>query len=325
MNLIRRQFLAFTGAVLASQMQSRVAFAQAYPNKLVRIIVGFPAGSTADLLARLAGEVLSERLSQPFIIENRPGASGNIALETVVRAPADGYTLLLIVSPYAVNATFYSNLKFNFVRDIAPVAGLGRGPLVLVVNPAFPARNVPEFIAFARANPGKINMASSGNGTTTHVAGELLRLLTGLDMHHVPYRGEPPALTDLIGGQVQVMFSVLPASIAQIRAGQLRALAVTSATRFNALPHIPPLGDFVPGFEASGWQGLGAPRGTRREIIESLNKELNAGLADPKIKARLFDLGLASFVLSPGEFGTHIESETEKWAKVIRAANIKPN
>jgi tripartite-type tricarboxylate transporter receptor subunit TctC len=323
MNLVRRQFLSLSGAAVAAPALSRFAFAQAYPSKPVRIIVGFVPGSTTDILARLVGQALSERWGQPFIVENRPGASSNIAVEAVVRAPADGYTLLLIASPNAVNATFFDNLKFNFVRDIAPVAGLGRGPLVLLVNPSFPAKTVPEFIAYVKANPGKINIASSGNGTTTHVSGELLKISAGLDMHHVPYRGEPAALTDLVAGQVQAMFSVLPPSIAQIKAGQLRALAVTSTTRSDALPDVAPLSDFVPGFEASGWQGLGAPRGTPTEIIERLNKEVNAAFADAKIKSRLFDLGLTPFAVSPSAFGNHIEAETEKWGKVVRAAKIR--
>jgi tripartite-type tricarboxylate transporter receptor subunit TctC len=323
MKLSRRTFLHLAAGAAALPGVSRFAWSQAYPSRPVRIIVGFPAGGTADILARLVGQSLSERFGQPFIVESRPGAGGNIGTEAVVRAPSDGYTLLLVTSPNAVNATFYGNLSFNFVRDIAPVAGLGRAPLVMVVNPSVPAKTVPEFIAYAKANPGKLNMASGGNGVTSHVAGELFKMMAGIDMLHVPYRGEPPALTDLFAGQVQVMFVLLPPSIEHIRAGRLRALAITTAMRSEALPNIPTVSEFVPGYEASGWQGVGAPKNTPTEIIDKLNREISAGLADPMIKARLADLGSSPFASSPADFGKHIADETEKWGKVIRAANIK--
>ena len=287
-------------------------------------IVGFAAGGAPDILARLMGQWLSERLGQPFVIENRPGAGSNIATEAVVRAPPDGYTLLLVSPANAINATLYDKLNFNFIRDIAPVAGIIREPHVMVVNPSVPAKTVPEFIAYAKANPGKLNMASAGNGTAAHVAGELFKMMTGVDMVHVPYRGAAPALTDLLGGQVQVMFAAMPASIEYIRAGKLRALAVTTATRSEALPDIPTVGEFVPGYEASAWFGVGAPKNTPAEIIDKLNKEINAALADPKIKARLADLGGTVLPGSPADFGKLIADETEKWGKVIRAANIKP-
>ena len=280
----------------------------------------FAPGGGADIIARLIGQWLSERLGQPFIIENRPGAGSNIATEAVVHAPADGYTLLLVSPANAINATLYDKLNFNFIRDIAPVAGIIRVPNVMVVNPSVPAKTVPEFIAYAKANPGKLNMASAGIGTAPHVAGELFKMMAGVDMVHVPYRGDGPALTDLIGGQVQVMFAAMPSSIEYIRAGKLRALAVTTATRSEALPDIPTVGDFVPGYEASGWYGIGAPKNTPAEIIDKLNKEINAGLADPKIKARLADLGGTVLPGSPADFGKLIADETEKWAKVIKFA-----
>jgi tripartite-type tricarboxylate transporter receptor subunit TctC len=303
---------------------SRLAWAQAYPSRPVRIIVGFSPGGPQDILARLLGQWLSERLGQPFIVENRPGAAGNIAAEAVARASADGHTLLLIGPPNAINATLYDKLNFNFIHDIAPVASISREPNAMVVNPSVPAKTVPEFIAYAKANPGKLSMASGGNGSAGQVAGELFKMMAGVDMVHVPYRGGAPAMTDLLGGQVQVYFGPMPSSIEYIKTGKLRALAVTTATRLEALPDVPTVGDFVPGYEASSVFGLGAPRNTPAEIVDKLNKEINAGLADPKIKARLADLGGSVLALSPVDFGKLIAEETEKWGKVIRAANIKP-
>jgi tripartite-type tricarboxylate transporter receptor subunit TctC len=289
----------------------------------VRIVVGFPPGGGADITARLFGQWLSERLGQPFIIENRPGAGSNTATEAVVRAPADGYTLLVVGTFNAFNATLYDKLNFNFIRDIAPVASIDRAPLMMVVNPSVPAKTVPEFIAFATANPGKISMASAGNGTTPHVAGELFKMMAGIDMVHVPYRGNGPAITDLLGGQVQVLFAGAPESIEHIRAGRLRPLAVTDTTRLEALPDIPTVGEFVAGYEASAWLGLGAPKNTPTEFIEKLNNAINAGLADPKIKARLAEMGGILLAGSPADFGKFIAEETDKWGKVIRALNIK--
>jgi tripartite-type tricarboxylate transporter receptor subunit TctC len=286
--------------------------------------VGFPPGGGTDIIARLIGQWLSERLGQQLVIENRPGAGSNIATEGVVRAAADGYTLLLVSAAHAINATLYDRLNYNFLRDIAPVAGVIRVPNLMEVNPSLPPKSVPEFIAYAKANPGKVNYASGGNGTAQHLAGELFKTMTGVDMVHVPYRGDAPALTDLIGGQVQVMFGNMPSSIEHIRAGKLRPLAVTTAARSEALPDLPPVGDFVPGYEASTWQGLGAPGNTPAEIVDKLNKEINAALSDPKIKARLADLGGTVLSGSPADFGRLIADETEKWGKVIRAANIKP-
>ena len=320
----RRKFLHLAAGAAALPAVSRIARAQAYPSRPVRIIVGFPAGGLSDVLARLMGQWLSERLGQPFVIENRPGAGGNIGAETVVKAAPDGYTLYLSSSPNAISATLYDNLNFNFIRDIAPVASISISPLVMEVNPSVPAKTVPEFIAYAKANPGKLNMASNGNGTTSHLAGELFKMMTGINMLHVPYRGAAPALTDLIGGQVQVMFDVMASSIEHIRAGKLRALAVTTATRSEALPDVPNVGEFLPGFEASAWQGVGVPKNTPTEIVDKLNKEINAGLADPKLRARLADLGGTVIGGSPADFGKLIADETEKWGKVIRAANIKP-
>jgi tripartite-type tricarboxylate transporter receptor subunit TctC len=324
MKLPRRQFLHLAAGVAALPAISHIAGAQAYPSRPVRIIVGFPAGGGADIVARLMGQWLSERFGQPFIIENRPGAGSNIAAEAVVRSSADGYTFLLVTLPAnAINATLYDKLNFNFIRDIAPVAGLTRDPNVMLVNPSFPAKTVPEFIAYAKANPGKVNMASSGVGSAQHVAGELFRAMTGVQVNHVPYRGAAPALTDLISGQVQVYFDVMTSSIEHIRAGRLRALAVTTATRSEALPDIPTVGDFVPGYEASNIRGVGAPKNTPAEIVDRLNKEINAALADPRIKSRLIDLGSTAYVSSPVEFGRLIADETEKWAKVIKFAGIK--
>jgi tripartite-type tricarboxylate transporter receptor subunit TctC len=321
--LPRRRLLQLAAGAAALPSVSRVAWAQAYPTRPVRIIVGFPAGSSGDIIARLMGQWLSERLGQPFITENRPGAGANIGTEAVVRAPPDGHTLLQVASANAINATLYDKLNFNFIRDIAPVATIMRGAFVMVVNPSVPARTVPEFIAYAKANPGKINFASVGNGTTPHVGGELFKMMTGVNMVHVPYRGSPPALTDLIAGQVQMSFVATVASIEYIRAGKLRALAVTTTTRSDVLPDLPTVGEFVPGFEASIWFGIGAPKNTPTEIVDRLNKEINAGLADPRIKTQLGDLGGTVLAGSPADFGTLIAEETEKWGKVIRAANIK--
>ena len=287
-------------------------------------MAGFPAGSAPDILARLIGEWLSERLGQPFVIENRLGAAGNIATEAAVRASPDGHTLLLVVTANAISATLYEKLNFNFIRDIIPVASVVRNPLVMEVNPSLPVKTVPEFIAYAKANPGKLNMSSGGNGTSQHVAGELFKMMTGVDLVHVPYRGAAPALTDLLGGQAQVMFPGMPGSIEYIRAGQLRALAVTTETRSEALPDIPTVSDFVPGYESSQWFGVGAPKNTPIEIIDKLNKEINAGLADPKIKARLADLGGTLLAGSPADFGKLIADETAKWGKVVKFAGLKP-
>ena len=303
---------------------SRIAMAQTYPSRRVRIVVGFPPGGGADIVARLIGQWLSEQLGQPFIVENRPGAVSNIGTEAVVRAPPDGYTLLMVTTPNVINATLYDNLNFNFIRDIAPVAGLTRDFLVMLVNPSVPVKTVPEFIAYAKANPGKLSMASAGNGSPQHIAGELFKIMTGVDMVHVPYRGTAPALTDLLAGQVQVVFEIITASIEYIRAGKLRALAVTSPMRLEALPDVPTVSDFLPGYETSIFRGVGAPKNTPAKIIDKLNKAINAGLADPKIKTRIADLGAAVLPMSPNEFGKLIADETEKWGKVIRAANIKP-
>ena len=319
-----RQFLHLAAGAAALPAVSRIARAQAYPSRPVRIIVGVAAGGTLDILARVMGQWLSERLGQPFIIENRPGASTNIATEAVVRAPANGYTLLSVSPSNAINATLYEKLNFTFIGDIAPVAGIIRAANVMVVNPSVPAKTVPEFIAYAKANPGKLNMSSGGNGTSQHVAGELFKMMTGVDLVHVPYRGAAPALTDLLGGQAQVMFPGMPGSIEYIRAGQLRALAVTTETRSEALPDIPTVSDFVPGYESSQWFGVGAPKNTPIEIIDKLNKEINAGLADPKIKARLADLGGTLLAGSPADFGKLIADETEKWGKVVKFAGLKP-
>ena len=303
---------------------SRIAWAQSYPTRPVRIIVGFTAGGVNDTLARLIGQWLSERLGQPFIIENRPGAGGNVGTEAVVRSPADGYTLLLVQTPNAINATLYDKLNYNFIRDIAPVSSISLEPEVVVVNPSVPAKTVPEFIAYAKANPSQLNFASAGNGVAGHLAGELFKMMTGISMVHVPYRGGAPAVTDLLGGQVQVMFLVISASIEHIKAGKLRPLAVTSAARSEALPDVPTVGEFVPGYESSVWFGVGAPKNTPAEIVDKLNKEINTGLADPAIKARLDRLGITVFAGSPAGFGKFIAEETEKWGKVIRTANIKP-
>jgi tripartite-type tricarboxylate transporter receptor subunit TctC len=324
MELPRRQFLHLAASAAAALALSRVAWAQAYPSRPVRLIVpGAPAGAP-DILARLMGQWLSERLGHPFVIDNRPGAGGNIAIEAVVKAPADGYTLLLVSIQGAINATLYEKLNYNFTRDIEPVASISRETLALEVTPSFPAETVPELIAYAKANPGKLSMATPGIGSTPHLAGELFKMMAGLDIVHVPYRASAPALTDVIGGQVQVIFGPLSSSIEYVRAGKLRALAVSAASRSGALPDIPPLADFLPGYDVSGWFGIGAPKNTPAEIVERLNKEINAGLADPKLKARVGDLGATVFTGSQADFRKFIADETEKWAKVIRAANIKP-
>src|SRR5258708_6288321 len=318
----RRQFLQLATMAVGLPAVSRMANAQAYPTRPVRLVVGFAAGGAPDIAARLLAQWLSERLGQQFIIENRPGAGANIATEFVVDAPADGYTLLLINISNAVNATLYQKLKYDFIRDIAPVASISHENYGMEVHPSFPAKTVPEFIAYAKANPGKLNMASPGNGTGPHVAGELFKIMAGVDMVHVAYRGSPPALTDLLAGQVQMMFSPLSSSIEYVRGGKLRALAVTTAARSEVLPDVPTVGEFVPGYEASGWFGVGAPRKTPVEIVDRLNQEINVGLADAKLKARLADLGAAVFVGSPSDFAKHIAAETEKWGKVVRAASL---
>jgi tripartite-type tricarboxylate transporter receptor subunit TctC len=324
MKLPRRQFLQLAAGAAVLPAVSRFAWAQTYPTRPVRVIVPFaPAGDT-DLVARLIGQWLSERLGQQFVIENRPGAGTNIGTEAVVRAPADGYTLLLASPPAAINATLYDKLNFVFLRDIAPVAGVIRAPFVMEVNPSVSSKTVPEFIAYAKANPGKISMASAGIGSGPHVAGELFKMMAAVNTIHVPYRGQGPALTDLLGGQVQFYFAGIPSSIQYLRAGKLRALAVTTATRSEVLPEIPTLSDFLPGYEASFWGGFCAPKGTPAEIVDKLNKEINAGLADPKMKARIADLGATVLSGSPADFAKLIADETEKWGQVIRAANIKP-
>jgi tripartite-type tricarboxylate transporter receptor subunit TctC len=302
---------------------SRIAMAQSYPTRPVRLVAGFPPGGAVDMVARLMGQWLSERLGTPFVIENRAGAGGNIAAEAVVRASPDGYTLLMVNVANAINATLYDKLSFNIIRDIAPVASIMRAPGVMVVTPSVPAKTVPEFIAYARANPGKINMASAGNGSSGHVFGELFKFMTAVNMQHVPYRGGAPALTDLLGGQVQVYFGPIPETIEHIRAGKLRPLAVTTAMRLESLPNIPTVGEFVPGYEASGWHGVGVPTNTPREIVEKLNSEINAALADPKLKARLADLGGVPLRGLPADFGKLIAEESEKWAKVVKFAGIK--
>src|SRR5262245_56050059 len=321
MKLPRRNFLHLAAGAAALSAVSRFAWAQTYPTRPVRIIVGFPAGGGADIVARLIGQWLSERLGQQFVIENRPGAATNIATEAVVRAPPDGYTLLLVVPANAISATLYDNLNFNFIRDITPVASLLRVPFVMVVNPFFPAKTVPEFITYAKANPGKVKWASTGNATVTHVAGELFKMMAGVKMVNVPYRGDPHV--DLLGRQVDVYFSPMPASIEYIKAGKLHGLAVTTATRSEVLPDVPTVGEFVPGYEASGWYGIGAPKNTPTEIVDKLNNEINAALADPNMKVRLADLGGTVLALSPADFGKLIAEETGKWGKVTRASNIK--
>jgi tripartite-type tricarboxylate transporter receptor subunit TctC len=319
----RRQFLHLAAGAAALPAVSRFAWAQAYPTRPVRIIVPIGPGGANDIAARLIGQPLSERLGRQFIIENRPGGGNNVGTEAVVRAPPDGYTLLGVAPPNAVNASLYDELNFNFIRDIAPVAAIVRFPQLFVVNPSMPVNTVPELIAYAKANPGKINMASVGNGSSPHVAGELFKMMTGVNMVHVPYRGIAPELTDLLSGQVQFTVISTAASIEYVRAGKLRALAVTTATRWEGLPDLPTVGDFVPGYEATNWYGIGAPKNIPAAIVVKLNTEINASLADPKLQARLAELGGIAMTGSPADFGKLIAEETEKWAKVIRAANIK--
>jgi tripartite-type tricarboxylate transporter receptor subunit TctC len=323
MKLARRQFLQLAAGAAALPAVSRIARAQTYPSRPVRLIVGFAAGGGYDIVARLIGQWLSERLGQPFVIENRPGAGTNIATEAVVRAPPDGYTLLLIGSTNAINTTFYQKLSFNFIRDIAPVSSITRQPQAMLANPLFPAKTIPEFIDYAKANSGKVNMSSPGIGTISHLAGELFKLMAGVNLVHVPFGGNGPALTALLGGQVDVSVASLPSSIEYIRTRKLLGLAVTTATRAEALPDVPSVGEFVTGYEVSAWYGVGTPKETPVDVIDKLNKEINAGLADPKLKARLADFGGTVFALSPVEFGKFIAEETEKWGKVIREVNIK--
>ena len=323
MKLPRRQVLHLAAGAAALPAVSLLAWAQAYPTRPVRLIVPFGPAGASDITARLIGQWLSERLGQQFVIENRPGAGGNIGTEAVVRAAPDGYTLLYVTTPNAVNATLYDKLNFNFIRDIAPVAPIVRFPYIMVVNPSVPAKTLPEFIAYAKANPGKINMASVGIGSTPHINGELFKVMTGTNMVHVPYRGAAAVLTDLLSGQVQLFFGTPASSLEYVRTGKLRALAVTIERRLDALPDIPTVGDFVPGYEASNWYGIGAPRNTPVEVIEKLNKETNAGLADPKIKARIADLGGSVLTGSPADFGRLIADETEKWGKVVKFVGIK--
>jgi tripartite-type tricarboxylate transporter receptor subunit TctC len=324
MTFQRRQLLHLAAGAAALPAMSRIArAAQAYPTRPVRLIVGFAPGGGGDIYARLIGQSLSERLGQSVIIDNRPGAGSNVAVEAVVNAAPDGYTLLIVGSPQAINATLYDKLNFNFIRDIAPVAGISVSANIMEVNPSVPVKTVPEFIAYAKANPGKVNMASGGNGASQHLSGELFKMLTGVNMVHVPYRGEALALPDLLSGQVQILFGNMSSSLEHVRSGRLRALAVTTATRSQALPDVPTVGHFVPGYEASVWNGVGAPKNTPAEIIDKLNREVNAALADPRVKARFADLGGMALAGSPAELGRFIADETEKWGKVIRAANIK--
>ena len=323
MKVSRRGFLYLAAGAAALPTVTRIAGAETYPTRPVHIIVGYAPGGATDIMARLVGQWLSERLGQQFVIENRPGAGSNIAAEAVVRAPADGYTLLLVGVSNAINATLYDRLNFNFIRDITPVAGIIRDTYVMVVNPSFPAKTVPEFVAYAKADPGRINFGSAGIGSPNHVTGELFKIMTGVNLMHVPYRGIALALSDLLGGQVQVAFASMPSSIEFIRAGRLRALAVTTATRSEVLPDVPTVGEFVPGYEASAWYGIGAPKATPAEIVDKLNKEINAALADPKMKARLADLGGTPFLGSPADFGKLIADDTERWGKVVEFSGAK--
>jgi tripartite-type tricarboxylate transporter receptor subunit TctC len=324
MALGRRRFLYLVaGAATAVPALVRLADAQSYPARSVRLIIGYPPGGSADITARLLAQALSERLGQSFVVESRPGGGTNIATEAVVRASPDGYTLLLVAPANAINATLYDKLNYNFIRDTEPVAGLIRFPNVMVVNPSVPAKTVPEFIAYARANPGKINMASSGNGSTIHVSGELFKMMTGVNMLHVPYRGGAPALTDMLGGQVQVMFDNLPTSLEYIRAGKLRALAVNGTARSDLLPDVPTMSEFVPGYEASAWYGIGAPRDTPAEIVMKLNSEINAILADSKMKARVTEMGATMLAGSPADFAGLVADETEKWRKVVKFSGAR--
>jgi tripartite-type tricarboxylate transporter receptor subunit TctC len=325
MRLPRRTFLRLAAGAVALPAVSRIASAQAYPSRPIRIIIGYTPAGSADITARLMGQWLSERLGQTVVIENRPGAGTNLATEAVVRAPADGYTLLLVAPANAINATLFEKLNHNYLRDIAPVAGINRFPNVMEVNPSVPVKTVPEFIAYAKANAGKLSMASSGAGSTIHMSGELFKMMTGINMTHVPYRGSAPALTDMISGQVQVMFDNIPTSIEHIRAGKLRALAVTGSTRSELLPDIPMVADYIPGYEASAWYGLGAPRGTPPEIIEKLNTTVNAILAEPAVKKKFADMGATLIVSSPADFGKYVADETEKWGKVAKFSGAKPD
>ena len=324
MTLPRRQFLHAAAGAVAFSALLLSAQAQTYPNRPVRIVVGFPAGGPTDIVARVMAQWLSERLGQEFFVENRPGAASNIGTEAALRSPPDGYSLLQVTSSNAVNATFYEKLNFDLMRDMTPVAGIIRVPFVMVITPSIPAKSVPEFIAYAKANPGKINMASGGIGTSTHISGEFFKMMAGVNLTHVPYRGSAPALTDMIGGQVHVMFDILPSSLQYIRAGTLRALAVRSTTRSEVLPELPTLSDFLPGYESSAWYGIGAPRNTPNEIVGKLNSEVNAGLADAKIKARLADLGGTVAPGTPADFGKFVADEIEKWGKVIKFSGARP-
>ena len=324
MALSRRRVLELATGAIAFAAILGSARAQTYPTRPVRIIVGFPAGGPSDITARLIAQWLSEHLGQEFVVENRPGAASNIATEAALRAPPDGYTLLLVTSTNAINATFYENLNFNFMSDITPVAGIIRVPFVMEINPSIQAKTVPEFIAYAKANPGKINMASGGIGTSVHIAGELFKMMAGVNLVHVPYRGSAPALTDMISGQVHVMFDILTSSIQHIRSGALRALAVTSERHSEALPDLPTVGDFLPGYEATAWYGIAAPKNTPSEIVDKLNNEVNAGLADPKIKARFAELASAVIPGSPADFGRLVGDEIQKWAKVVKFSGAKP-
>jgi tripartite-type tricarboxylate transporter receptor subunit TctC len=321
----RRQFLHLASGAVALPALSRIASAQTYPTRPVRLVVGFAAGQAIDILARLIAQSLSERFGQQFVVENRPGGGGNIATEAVVRAPPDGYTLLAVGSNNMINATLYEKLNFDFIRDIALVASIYRVPQVMEVNPSFPAKTLPELVAYAKANPGKINFASAGNGSVAHVTAELFKMMAGVNMQHVPYRGAAPALTDLLGGQVHLMFDNMPSSIEHIRAGRLRPLAVTATARLEGLPDVPTVADFLPGFETSAWAGIGAPKNTPAEIIDQLNRETNAALADPKLKARVADLGGMVFPLSPAEYEKRVAEETEKWGKVVKFSGARPD
>jgi tripartite-type tricarboxylate transporter receptor subunit TctC len=323
MKLPRRRFLHIAAGAATLPVAARIARAQAFPTRPVHLIIGYTPGGSADITARLMGQWLTDRLGQTVVIENRPSGGTIIATESVVHAAPDGYTLLLVAPANAINPSIYEKLNHDFMRDIVPVAGINRFPNVMEVNPSVPVTTVPEFIAYAKANPGKLNMASSGNGSTIHVSGELFKMMTGINMIHVPYRGAAPALTDMLGGQVQVMFDNIPSSIGYVRAGKLRALAVTGATRSALLPDVPTVGDFIPGYEASAWYGIGAPKDTPAEIVAKLNMEINAGLADPKLKARFAELGAETMPLTPSGFGKFIADETEKWGKVVKFAGIR--
>ena len=321
MKLLRRQFLHLVAGAVALPVLSRTSWALDYPTRSVRIVVGFPAGTSSDIVARLIAQWLSERLGQQFVVENRPGAGTNVATETVVQASPDGYSLVWVTQTNAINGTLYHSLKFNFIQDIQPVAGVIRVPTVMMVNPSVPAKTVPEFIAYAKANPGKINMSSPGIGSANHVLGELFQMMAGVKLIHVPYRGSQ--FPDLLSGQVQITFNPLPSSLNFIQTGKLRALAVTSATRQAALPDVPTVGEFVPGYEGTAWFGIGAPKNTPKEIVDKLNQEINAGLADPKLKARLEELGGVPMSMTPADFGKFITDETEKWGKVVKFADLK--